>query len=675
MKSHALMKLGKQKDLYSDDGQTIDSQYDNMSIDERNERKKVWKNLVENYEPRFMTYIGHSPVTFDYELLAPKRYDNPDQLNAISNGSTASNNIRFPIQPEMEVLSQLCESKSHQNLIKHPVVKSWVWLKWSRVCKYYHKNLRLDFLLMWFMTWYVVQTFGGFEWNNICATHDERHKNDRNLRNPDWNWSNYTSEQFCEFYDQNLTSQFISTPYGYLESLYFIDRIQYHWNYLFKNKHRSCMYMNRFYVVYCFIALVMIYTMVVDAVKMFKSPNPYKRRRARKSNIFFTRVVPVLGFVRDFLIIMGVVLFADGMLWVAITVLYVSMLLGEIQQFVAKPKSYFFSKKNWSDITQLILIGVIMYVPNQWVVDPLYFSRPSLISLICHPKGENGADLGKPLAIFDESDVSVKRCLSAFLIIVSWSTLLFQIANHPSKRTENFNKYVMMYQTVAKSFMKLFLVYGLFVISFSIGFYIMFHDDIGEDKKLGTNSLTSYVFFDTPYEAFAKTIAMFVGEVDFNNMPIGISYSRRHGNISVTLAYLFFLTFIFMVVIVLMNLLNGLAVSDIADIVAKAEIKHQISIINILKDLEDRAINNKITLDWFSKYLPCLKSFFEIFDFEQELKVFPETEKIETIDLPYKRKGSKLNWLYMTQRNKKLKVGCEHIISEARKILYENNKS
>ena len=134
-----------------------------------------------------------------------------------------------------------------------------------------------------------------------------------------------------------------------------------------------------------------------------------------------------------------------------------------------------------------------------------------------------------------------------------------------------------------------------------------------------------------------------------------------------------------MVVIVLMNLLNGLAVSDIADIVAQAEIKHQISMINILKDLEDRAINNKKALDWFSRCFPqCIKDFLSIFDFEQELKVFPETEKIETIDLPYKRKDKKtrkLNWLYMTPQTKKLKVGCEHIISEARKILYEHNAS
>ena len=417
--------------------------------------------------------------------------------------------------------------------------------------------------------------------------------------------------------------------------------------------------------------------MIVDAVEMFASSNPYKRRHERKSNKFFTKVVPFLGFIRDFVIIMAVIILADGMLWIAITLLFVSMLFGEINQFIVKPRSYLLSPKNWSDIAQLILIAVIMYVPADYVNDPFYFSRPSHIEKVCHPEGKK-----EPLKIYDESDVSVKRGLSAFLIVLSWSNLLLEIANHPSKRTEKFNKYVMMYQTVAKSFLKLFFVYGLFVISFSIGFYILFHEDIGKDKKLGVTSLSSYVFFDTPYEAFAKTIAMFVGEVDFNNMPIGISYNRRDGNISVTLAYLFFLTFIFMVVMVLMNLLNGLAVSDIAEIVERAEIKHQISMINILKEFEDRAINNKIALDYFSSCFPCIKGFFDIFDFEQELKVFPEVMK--PIDLPYTPKGEKkverkssrkLNWLYMTQRNKKLKVGYEHILSEARQILYEHHES
>ena len=147
-----------------------------------------------------------------------------------------------------------------------------------------------------------------------------------------------------------------------------------------------------------------------------------------------------------------------------------------------------------------------------------------------------------------------------------------------------------------------------------------------------------------------------------------------------------------MVVMVLMNLLNGLAVSDIAEIVAEAEVKHQASMINILKEFEDRAMNNKTALDYFSKYLPCLGPFLQLFDFEQELKMFPEktneeghvSRKMKPIKLPYEIKGEKdqngkrmnrLNWLYMTRQDKKMKVGYEHILSEARKILYESNKS
>ena len=102
--------------------------------------------------------------------------------------------------------------------------------------------------------------------------------------------------------------------------------------------------------------------------------------------------------------------------------------------------------------------------------------------------------------------------------------------------------------------------------------------------------------------------------------------------------------------------------------------------INILKEYEDRAINNKMALDYFSSCLPCLKPILEIFHFEQELKVFPET--IKPINLPYiaknkqnESKHNRLNWLYMTRRDKKMKVGYEHILSEARRIIFDSNQS
>lgn len=668
MKSKALYKLSKSKSSLLNNRQLSDNQENYLEKEEQD----AYTELMENYEPRFMTYIGHAPVKFDYEILAPTRYKPDESTHRIK-------------QPEMEVLSQLCESKAHKKIIKHPVVKSWVWLKWNRVRRYYHKELRLDLLLMWFMTWYVIQTFGGFEWNNKC----EKMKA-RSDANPDWDWTNYTDADFCKYYEDAFKKEKeidAVKPFGHLESKNITSRIKYHFDVIFGNSlgNHSCMYSKPAYVVFLVMACGLLYWMAVDAVEMCNPPNEIFQRHSAR-NTFFSKVVPMFGFLRDFTIIMAVIIFSDAMLWIAITVLFLSMLLGEINQFIVQPKNYVLSPKNWSDILQLILIAVILYVPNEYIVDPFSFALSCHIDQLC-PEGKD------PKKIFIEQDVSVKRGLAAFLIVLSWSRLLIQIANHPSKRTEQLNKYAMMYKTVAKSFMKLFFVYGLVLISFSIGFYVVFHEDIGVENLLyEENGLSPYQFFNTPYEAFAKTIAMFMGEVDFNNMPIGISYRRRDGNVSVTLAYLFFLTFIFMVVMVLMNLLNGLAVSDIAEIVAEAEVKHQASMINILKEFEDRAMNNKTALDYFSKYLPCLGPFLQVFDFEQELKMFPEkkdegglvSRKMKPIKLPYEIKGEKdkngkrmnrLNWLYMTRQDKKMKVGYEHILSEARKILYESNKT
>jgi len=59
---------------------------------------------------------------------------------------------------------------------------------------------------------------------------------------------------------------------------------------------------------------------------------------------------------------------------------------------------------------------------------------------------------------------------------------------------------------------------------------------------------------------------MFVGEIEFSDIPISTEASTW------PIGYLYLLTFIFLIVVVLMNLLNGLAVSDTAVIQEKAEI-------------------------------------------------------------------------------------------------------
>ena len=76
-----------------------------------------------------------------------------------------------------------------------------------------------------------------------------------------------------------------------------------------------------------------------------------------------------------------------------------------------------------------------------------------------------------------------------------------------------------------------------------------------------------FFFFDAPLTSFFKTLGMFVGEIEFADLPIDASSKLSF----VTL--LFLAVFLFAIVIVQMNLLNGLAVTDVGELQRTAEIR------------------------------------------------------------------------------------------------------
>ena len=73
-------------------------------------------------------------------------------------------------------------------------------------------------------------------------------------------------------------------------------------------------------------------------------------------------------------------------------------------------------------------------------------------------------------------------------------------------------------------------------------------------------------FFDSPWTTIVLTFAMFVGELDFSDIPIDPTKTFS------VVSYIFFLIFVLMMVVILMNLLNGLAVADVGEIVRDAKV-------------------------------------------------------------------------------------------------------
>ena len=138
-----------------------------------------------------------------------------------------------------------------------------------------------------------------------------------------------------------------------------------------------------------------------------------------------------------------------------------------------------------------------------------------------------------------------KRYLAAFAIILSWATLITLVGRHP--KLAKYNIYVTMFYKILETFVTFLVWYSLFLIAFSLGFYIMLH----KDTKFPSNSDEAgngaedeeeeYVFFNNPWLSLVKTSTMFVGEIEFSDIPIDLENGLW------PLGYIFLLSFIFLI--------------------------------------------------------------------------------------------------------------------------------
>ena len=193
-----------------------------------------------------------------------------------------------------------------------------------------------------------------------------------------------------------------------------------------------------------------------------------------------------------------------------LSIVFLFMLIcRELLQFLVNPLKHLRSFENLLEVILIILIGVL-----------LFHGAPG-----CH--------------------LAEKRELSSAIILISWFELLVMLGRHPT--WHRCNIYSTMFFRVLATFLTFLLWYSLFIIAFGFGFFILLHSDTppnSEDDKPK--------FFDNLGLALVKTFSMFVGELEFSEVPF---------QVSPRFSYLFFLAFVFLMVVVLMNLLNGLAVS------------------------------------------------------------------------------------------------------------------
>lgn len=216
-------------------------------------------------------------------------------------------------------------------------------------------------------------------------------------------------------------------------------------------------------------------------------------------------------------------------LYVATTICGMYLLLREIAQFFISPMKYLRNKDNYLEVLLIIMTGFVLYSDGD----------------------------------------SLNSTVAAVTILLASCEYFFLTGSLPFL---SFSLHLVMFKAVAKTFLKVLLLYSIIIIAFGLCFYILLSDkDVPlkfNDGQNGNEAIMSEIKFKrfhTLFVTFIKTIVMMTGEFDASSI-------NFKDNIW---SSLIFLIFVLLISTVLFNLLSALAVSD------TQVVKKKINIFNI----------------------------------------------------------------------------------------------
>ncbi|XP_065057314.1 transient receptor potential cation channel subfamily A member 1-like [Rhopilema esculentum] len=190
-------------------------------------------------------------------------------------------------------------------------------------------------------------------------------------------------------------------------------------------------------------------------------------------------------------------------------------ILKELLQFVVLGWRYFASIANYIEI---VLYATSLYFVIKFIFNPTVTENLYETGIIC--------------------------------IFLGWgNTLLFL------QRIPLFRLYIVMFVTVCITILKLLVVFGLIILSFTLSFYLLF---------------IRQKAFHSPLISVSKVLVMVTGEFEFEDAISSRLGTKDGSNILYvpypTLSYVIFICFVFLVAVAFTNLLVGLAVGDIENI-------------------------------------------------------------------------------------------------------------
>ena len=549
-------------------------------VEEDTDEEEEIKKISQDYNPTFMMKISQcgkdnrNEMKFDYAFLSPPKRSKQQNERTFHHGdpdvrvgndpesqkTEKMNEEYLDHESEMDLLWEMSRSECHRSLIIHPVITSFLWLKWKLMSRFFNRSLRLDFLFCYSVIWYIFTRFGGAKWNDINLDHNST------------SYDSLTGSRFCapESYnlkiakfDKNGMSSFSMLGY-YFHAIFFV------------------------------LQLVLMTRDLRRDLALRRSQN---RKITSQSPIVACWIDALNCLLSSFILLGG-----KDVLWLIITVILVFYVITELVQMTLNMTSldfgYFKQIGNLLDLGIIFLVFIILFLPNSGIVNSYTFS---VFDKRLETNEENNEE---------HTNCRVLRCISGMIIVLVSLRYLMSISKLP--RFKNYNLYVIMFYKVTTRYVKIMVWYSFYLIAFGLGFYIILHPDVKKRKRVKENSSTDDDSEDTdvkenkfrnPFLALVKTSVMFVGELEYSDFQI------RGGDVSVTLTYAFLLLFMFLMIIVLMNLLNGMAVSETGQIMKDSLIENQVCFINTIRFFESLYVGQIQKIITTENKTSCLKRF------------------------------------------------------------------
>ena len=517
-------------------------------------------DISEEIKPLYSEKIkSNKSVTFDYSFLALKTHSKPFKKRKV---------YETDVLHRLSVLSEACD----ENLLLHPVLRFFIWIKWARLKPYVFRKLALQFLFCICTSWFLLIKYDTKKLVDHCFFHFLNVIFDGNAK--------CETSQLKESRVEHLI--FHKNEYDFQHLPGCNERIE-NLDHRF-NGYNSCFqYCSLGYIVFILQFMIQIYAMF----KNYRRALPYfmKKRIAKKegkerpqplsrsgkliSKLSFIPTVAcdIFNLTFQFLIMIGGRCYLTWVLRI-----FLPVALG----FRCSKAIYWISMN----------LRLVMSKKQELLYHCLEILHAALLI---------------DLFFFGITDSLIARGLTAILLFFLWFDFLLDVVVYASYSSfiGHFKMYVMKFAEVANSFLKVLFWYSTFLVIFGLGFHILFQSDFDPtakneyENKASTNSTKNEMetidgthnIFGSRISSVVKTFAMFVGEIDFASLPMNhtkIENDGRYERLGVMLAYAYFIIFVFIAVIVLMNLLNAIAIQSAKQITKKAKFLEEANRINVL---------------------------------------------------------------------------------------------